>query len=73
MENEIKKLLKKANEMVVIDFKSAKEAKSYAHKLYQELQEQEEKLMEEKRKLDDLIWELKDKGRDVFNYWLNIK
>lgn len=73
MKNETKLLLKKGDEIETLNFNTKEEAKHYAHELEKEMREQEQKLMEEKRKLDDLIWELRHKESKVFDYYLNIK
>ena len=67
-----KELIKEASEIYSINFQNNKEAKHYAHELSQKMQEEETRLMEEKRKLDDMIWELRHKESQVFEYWLTI-
>lgn len=66
------RLLEKANNIVVKDFKSLKEAKHYSHELSEELKKEQERLMEEKRKLDDKIWELNRAERKVYEYYLRV-
>lgn len=69
----VEKLLKQAREIEQIIFDDKEEARHYAYELSKKMQEEEAKLYEEKRKLDDAIWELRHKESKVFNYYLGIK
>ena len=66
-------LLQCANELVVKEFKSAKQAKHYAHELHEKMVEEENRLMEEQRKLQDIICKLRIEESKVFDYYLFIK
>lgn len=74
--NRIEKLLKKADDISTYCFTKmidGEEARKYAEELSKELHKEEERLSEEKKKLDDTIWELRHKESKVFEYYLSIK
>lgn len=73
MKEDTELLLKKVDELIIKDFNSKEEAKHYAHNLNDELHNMEDLLMEEKRKLDDMIWKLRHSESKVFDYYLGIK
>ena len=73
MKNGVKELLKKAEGLIVKDFNSAEEARHYAHELYMEMEKKQAEIQEEKRKLEDLMIELRHAESGVFDYYLRVK
>lgn len=68
-----KELIEKVNSLQTKEFKTKEQAKHYAHELHELLQEEENRIMEEKRKLEDQLWELRHAESKAFDYYLNIK
>ncbi len=76
MKNEAKRILKEVKDFETYCFmniEDSKEAKHLAHELIQKIEEQETKLMEEKRKIDDLINDLRHADSKLYNYYLSIR
>lgn len=68
-----KELIEKVNSLQTKQFETIEQARHYTHQLHELLQEEEERIMEEKRKLDDELWELRHAESKVFDYYLGIR
>lgn len=73
MKEDVEILLEKADNLIIKEFKTKEDAKHFAHNLSDEMKNMEEILMEEKRKIDDMIWELRHSESKVSDYYLGIK
>ena len=69
----IEELIEKAENIKTKEFKTKKQAKEYAETLAEMLRDEEERLIEEQKKLNDKIWQLRHAQSKTFDYWLDIK
>ena len=68
----IEELIEKAENIKTKEFKTKEQAKKYAETLNKMLQDEEEKLIEKQKKLNDKIWQLRHAQSKTFDYWLGI-
>ena len=69
----VERLINEANNIIVKDFSSLKEAKDYSRKLHNDINTEREKLEEQVKELESVIRQLERAQSYTFSYWLNVK
>lgn len=69
----IKDLITKAKEIETKEFETPEKAKKYARELAEIIEKEEQRIMQQKRELEDTLYELRHAEARVTEYRMNVK